>query len=114
MKPTIRTISECAICTMKAQGIENPEDFVLAQYQLSTDAMRIPIPLDIDDALTSGVLVLYPEARLEQDGVIPQSGGVVGTVRSIFKVLGLIKPVDSEPVVSKEVAKVKRKRGLYE
>jgi len=114
MKSTIRSITKCQICIMKEQGIENPEEHVLAQYQLSTDANHLPVPLDMDDAMSSGVLILYPEARLEQDGIVPQSGGVVGTVRSIFKVLGLIKPVEEEPVISKEVAKVKRKRGLYE
>ena len=110
----IRTVTKCQICIMKEQGIENPEDHVLAQYQLSQDANRIPVPLDLDDAMSSGVLILYPEARLEQDGVIPQSGGVVGTVKSIFKVLGLIKPEDPVPVKSKETAVQKRKRGLYE
>lgn len=99
---------------MKENGIENPEDYVLPQYQLSMDKDRIPIPLDIGDEMQSGVLMLYPEERLEQDGIVPQSGGVVGTVKSIFKVLGLYKPPDEEPVKSKEVAIKKRKRGLYD
>lgn len=101
---------------MKEQGIENPEDHVLTQYVLSSDVNRLPMPLD-DDGFEQGILMLYPEDKLEQTGVIPQSGGVVGTVKAIFRAFGFAKPqeqVEAERPPSKAVANSKVRRGsLY-
>lgn len=93
-----------------------PEDHVLNQYQISADMNRIPIPVN-DDGLEQGVLMLYPEEGLEQTGILPQSGGVVGTVRAIFRAFGFIKPREQiilEEVPSKGVARSKRSGGLWE
>jgi hypothetical protein len=119
--PQIRSIKKCAICVLKAQGVENPEDVVLAQYALP-DPTKPPIPLDYDVAAQSGVLLLYPDAVLEEQGLVTaQSGGVVGTVKSIFKALSLfgskppqeIKEEEEEPLRSTELAREKRGTGLY-
>ena len=76
---------------------------------------RIPVP--IDDSLENGVLMLYPEEFSEQQGMLPQTGGVVGTVRAIFRSFGFMKPkeeVIAEEPVSKSIAKGKHGGGLYE
>ena len=87
----IRSIKSCAICELKKQGVLNPEDYVLPQYAMP-DPTKPPIPLDYDIAAQSGVLLLEPDQELIEDGgLIPQTGGVVGTVKSIFRVLGFGK-----------------------
>jgi hypothetical protein len=97
-------------------GVIHPEDNVLNQYQISADANRIPVPVN-DDGLEQGILMLYPEEFSEQQGMLPQSGGVVGTVRAIFRSFGFFKPkevVIQEEPVSKAVAKSKHGGGLYQ
>jgi hypothetical protein len=111
--PTIRTVTKCAICWAKEQGIENPEDHVLAQYRLP-DPMSPPVPIDVDQDIAQGVLMLYPEASLAEDGRVPSSGGVIGTVKSIFRALGFAQPKDVEPEPSKTIAVGKRRKGLYD
>lgn len=111
--PTIRTVTQCAICRLKEEGILDPEDHVLAQYRLP-DPMGPPVPIDIDDELSQGVLMLYPESKLEEDGRVPSTGGVMGTVRSIFKALGFLQPKEAEPAPSKTIATGKRRKGLYD
>lgn len=61
--------------------------------------------------------MLYPEEMSEQQGMLPQSGGVVGTVRAIFRSFGFVKPKEviiQEETASKSVAKGKRGGGLYQ
>jgi len=113
-RPVIRTVTKCQICILKEQGVENPEDYVLPQYYLSTDPNKLPIPIDADMSLEGGILVLNPPGS-ESTGMekIPQSGGLFGTVRSLFKVLGF-KPQEKEKPVSQKVAKEKRTGGLYD
>lgn len=111
----IRSIDKCAICVAKEQGIENPEDYILHQYVLGTDANRLPVPLE-DDELTAGVLMLYPEEQLEQTGILPASGGVFGTVKAIFRAFGFAKTkeeVKEEEPISTSIARKKRGKGLY-
>jgi hypothetical protein len=77
---------------------------------------RIPVPIN-DDGFERGILMLYPEEFSEQQGMLPQSGGVVGTVRAIFRSFGFFKPkeqVIQEETVSRSVAKSKHGGGLYE
>lgn len=76
---------------------------------------RIPVPIN-DDGLEQGILMLYPEEMSEQQGMLPQSGGVVGTVRAIFRAFGFFKSkevVIQEEPASKSVARGKRGLGLY-
>src|SRR5579864_2342338 len=87
---TIRSVTKCAICIAKEQGVENPEDYVLTQYAMP-DPTKPPVPIEMDDSLYGGVLMLYPESVQEQTGIIPLAGGVVGTVKSIFRTLGFGK-----------------------
>ena len=70
----------------------------------------------------AGILLLYPEAKFEEEGVVPISGGVVGTVKSIFRALGFqgknpVTPIGEteleEHPESKELAESKRGTGLY-
>lgn len=110
----------CAICILKEQGVLNPEDYVLPQYAIP-DPTKPPVPIDMSDELAAGILLLYPEAQLEEEGVVPFSGGVVGTVKSIFRALGFKgkqPPSVGEPQVeenppSKEIAMAKKGTGLY-
>lgn len=112
----IRSVTKCQICMLKEQGVLNPEDHVLPQYVLSSDPNRIPVPLDIDH--DGGILLLYPEEKYENEGRLPQSGGVVGTVKSIFRAFGFGKPpeekeVEVNPPQSLVTARSKRGSGLY-
>jgi hypothetical protein len=120
---TVRSVTKCQICLLKEQGVLNPEDAVLPQYILSSDHNRIPVPIEAgQDDLQAGVLMLYPEMALEETGQIPQSGGFVGTVRSMFRAFGFIKPktkkqADNEAIAttpSLAVARSKRHKGLFE
>jgi len=118
---TIRSVTKCAICIAKEQGVENPEDYVLTQYAMP-DPTKPPVPIEMDDSLYGGVLMLYPESVQEQTGIIPLAGGVVGTVKSIFRTLGFGKgdespvvpsPETGDGTVSQELARSKRGTGLY-
>ena len=97
---------------LKEQGIENPEDYVLTQYYMSNDPTKLPTPIDADTSLEGGILVLNPEES-GTDGDIPQVGGLFGTIKSMFRVIGFQKKVEEVPV-SKDVAKRKRSGGLYD
>lgn len=110
MNPQFRTVTKCAICLLKEQGVENPEDHVLAQYYLSNDPNKLPIPIDADTSLEGGILLLSKEDEVDK---LPIVGGLFGTVRSLFRAIGFTKPVEEVPV-SKDVAKRKRTGGLYD
>lgn len=119
----IRSVMKCQICILKDQGVENPEDYVLPQYVLSSDHNRIPVPLNAgEDDLQAGVLMLYPEMALEETGQVPQSGGFIGTVRTMFRAFGFNKPVSKkqaekeqmEVTPSLSVARSKRRKGVFE
>ena len=111
IRPTIRTVTKCAICVAKEQGIENPEDHILAQYYLSNDPNKLPTPIDADMSAEGGILLLQPNAeQLDSNGNPLQSGGLVGTVKSLFRVLGFAKSEEPEPA-SRERAVSKRKGG---
>lgn len=103
---------------MKATGQKLPEgttaeDFVLTQYYLSNDPNKIPTPIDADLSQESGILILNPETAEEGKQFKPSVGGLFGTVKSMFKVLGFAQK-EEEPPQSREVAKKKRaKDGLY-
>jgi hypothetical protein len=111
INPIIRSVTACQICIMKEQGIENPEDHVLTSYQLTSGVDGLPIPMDADISQEGGVLVLYPESDPRQKK-LPMVGGLFGSVRSLFKVLGFDMP-EKEPPPSQEVAERKGHTGLY-
>lgn len=106
---------------MKKQGVKNPEEHVLTQYYMPSGD-RPPIPIDADDYEMQGMLILNPEEgeALDKTGRLPLAGGVIGTVKSLFRTLGFVfsdgKPVDKveepEPE-SRAIAKTKRRGGLY-
>jgi len=106
----IRSITKCAICVLKEQGVVNAEDHVLTQYYMSNDPTRIPTPIDADTSLEGGILLLNKD---DPEDNTSQSGGFFGTVRSLFKAAGFMKD-QAEVPVSKEVAKRKRTGGLYD
>jgi len=108
VRPVIRTVSECKVCELTAQGVVDAEKLVTQQYVMS-DPLSPPVPFNGDDPL----FVLYPEMEVEQ-GKIPPSGGVVGTVMSFFRALGLPKGPEGPPPASKTIAKRNRSGGLYE
>ena len=116
--PQIRSVTKCMICVLKEQGVANAEDHVLTQYYMSNDPTKIPTPIDADMSLEGGILLLNqnPEQDSEK-GIIPQTGGLFGTVRSLFKTIGFALTSNEEPPASKETAKRKRmgsgESGLY-
>ena len=111
IKPQIRTVTKCAIGVCKEQGMENPEDHVLAQYYLSNDPNKLPTPIDFDASSEGGMLLLYPNTeKVDSHGNPMQSGGLFGTVKSLFRVLGFAKSEEPEPA-SREVSVRKRKGG---
>jgi hypothetical protein len=109
--PTIRTVSRCQLCILKAQGVLNAEDYVLAQYMLP-DATKPPVPIDIDDSIAAGVLLLYPEERMKRGEIVPQTGGVIGTIKSMFRTLGFQQQAPKAPEPSKTMASEKR-TGIF-
>lgn len=81
---------------------------------MSNDPTKIPTPIDADMSLEGGILLLNPdEKQNNEQGIIPQTGGLFGTVRSLFKVFGF-EQKENEVPVSKEIAKKKRTGGLYD
>jgi len=106
----IGSVNKCALCVLKAQGVVNAEDYILPQYKIPSTGF--PIPLDYDDSLAAGILMLNPEEKLDPNQPIPQVGGIVGTVRSVFRVIGfaISKPV--EVIKSVQLASEKR-TGLF-
>lgn len=102
---------------MKEEGILNPEDNVLIQYRLNNEMHQLPMAVDIDDVGLNGILCLYPENQLETNGFIAQAGGVVGTVRSVFRAIGFGKPSQEETRAaeppSKQAGRKRRGTGLY-
>lgn len=107
--PRIRSVSKCALCVLKASGVEMPpgkqaEDYILAQY-LIPGPDKPPVPIDLDDSIAAGVLMLYPEERMATEGPIPQVGGIIGTIRSVFRTIVPWKPKDEAPPPSKQIAK---------
>jgi hypothetical protein len=103
INPTIRSVTKCQLCVLKEQGVVNAEDYVLAQYMLP-DASKPPVPIDIDDSIAAGVLLLYPEERLKEGQPIPQVGGIIGTIRQMFRTLGFAQSKPAEPPPSKVIA----------
>lgn len=89
----------------------NAEDYVLAQYMLP-DSSKPPIPIDIDDSIAAGVLLLYPEERLKLGEPIPQVGGIIGTVKQMFRTLGFAKEKPAETPPSKVIAQTGR-TGIF-
>lgn len=113
VNPLIKTISKCKICEMKEQGIENPEDFVLAQYYLSNDPNKLPTPIDTDVSNEGGILIMYPDEEPKNGEPVPYVGGLFGTLKSFFRVRGFEQKKE-EVTVSRDVAKRKRTGGLYD
>ena len=108
--PTIRSVSKCALCALKEQGVVNAEDYVLAQYRMPGPD-KPPVPIDIDDSIASGVLLLYPEETMKAGEHIPQIG-IIGTIKQMFRTLGFQQSRPVEPVQSKQLASTKRS-GLF-
>jgi hypothetical protein len=112
--PQVRTVTKCQICILKEQGVPDAEEHVLTQYYMSNDPTRIPTPIDADMSLEGGILLLNQSPDQDSEkGRIPQTGGLFGTVRSLFKVFGF-EQKEAEVPVSKEIAKRKRTGGLYD
>jgi hypothetical protein len=105
--PVIRSVSKCQLCILKEQGVVNAEDYVLPQY-LIPDASKPPVPIDIDDSIAGGVLLLYPEERMMKGELVPQTGGVIGTIKSVFRTLGFPRLLPKTQAPSKVMASEKR------
>ena len=108
--PLITSVQKCQMCVLKEQGVINAEDYVLAQYRIPDTGF--PVPISYEDELASGVLLINPEERFDPNTPTPPVGGIVGTVRSVFRVLGFALPKPVEAVKSKQMATEKR-AGLF-
>ena len=91
-------MTQCAIC----QGY--PPENVLSQY-VQTDPSKIPIPL-VDPA--DEVVTLYPEERIEA------KIGKWGFLRPLYRAIAWITEPAPEAPVSKQIAKRKKNKGLFE
>lgn len=109
--PIFLSVTKCALCVLKAQGVVNAEDYVLAQYRIPTAPGSLPIPVDIDDSMAAGVLLLNPEEKLAEGEPIPQLG-VIGTIKSMFRTVGFMKPKPEEVPQSVKIA-TERRSGLF-
>lgn len=107
--PNILSVTKCALCVLKEQGVVNAEDYILAQYRIPHEGM--PIPVDYDDSIAGGVLLLNPEEKLAEGVPIPQIG-VIGTIKSMFRNIGFRKAPVVEPAKSTTLATEKR-TGLF-
>lgn len=118
VRPTITTVSKCALCIAYEQGIPNPEKAVLPQY-IIVDPTQPPIPLNEED---DPLEALYPELASEEakKKKIPMVGGMVGTAKAIFRAIipeSWLKPAEEQPkevLLSKTVTRKKRGGGLFE
>lgn len=99
----------CAICVLKAQGVLKPEDYVLPQYFM-LDATLAPVPT----AKADDIFLMFPEEETDEYKLAPTAGGVVGTLKNIFRTLGLYPSNEQKPEVekSKQLAREKRKTTL--
>jgi len=110
--PTIMSVTKCQLCVLKEQGIINAEDYVLAQYKFPGPD-KPPVPIDADDSIAGGVLLLYPEEKMEQGAFIPPVGGIIGTVKQMFRTLGFALAKPAEPPKSKQIATETGRTGLF-
>ncbi len=103
----IRSVSKCAVCMLTEQGVKDAEKYVLPQYVM-TDPTKPPIPLyaQMEDA----EFEMFPE---ERDNRVKSSGGVVGTVKAIYRALGFGREPEPTPPKSKITVR-QRKTGLYD
>ena len=106
----IRSVVKCAICVLKAEGVENPEDRVLPQY-LMFDPMKPPIPIDAEG--DGAIVNLFPEEKVEF-GRIPSSGGIAGTAKALYRALGFGKPKPVHPPSQKTATKRRKDSSLFE
>jgi hypothetical protein len=105
------SVTKCANCMLKEKGVINSEDFVLAQYRLP-DSNSLPIPIDMDDSIAGGVLLLYPDEKIHDGEQIPQTGGIIGTVRSMFRTIGFALPKPVKEIGSRVLA-TRNRSGLF-
>ena len=100
----IRSVSKCAICVLKEQGVMDAEQHVLTQY-VQLDPTKPPIPRDAEGE--DSIFILYPE---EKDNRVRSSGGIIGTAKAVYRALGFGKEPDGEVPESRKTA-VRRRRG---
>ena len=110
-----RTVSKCAICVLHEQGVKNPEDYVLAQY-IQTDPTKPPVPLNAESP--EFMYEIFPDER-PQEGEQPKQTGVMGTIQSIFRVIGFGKQIaekkKAEPLPkSRRIAEERKKTTLFD
>ena len=99
----IRSVEKCAICILREQGVENPEEVVLQQYFMF-DPTKPPVPVDAEG--DNVILNLFPEEK-QEFARMPSSGGIAGTVKAIYRAVGfkIAKVIEEK---SQKVAKKRR------
>lgn len=97
-------MSKCAVCVLTEQGVKDAEKYVLPQYVIS-DPTKPPVPVDV--ALDNAEFQMFPE---EQDTRVRNVGGVVGTVKAVFRALGFGKEEEPEAPESRKTA-IRRRKG---
>ena len=105
-----RSIAKCAICVLAEQGIFDAESKVLPQY-IMFDPLKPPVPLDAEG--DSAIVNLFPEERMQAGYPVQSSGGVAGTVKSIFRAIGFAKPKPVQTESQKVATKRRRESSLF-
>lgn len=93
----------------------NAEEYVLPQY-IQTDPTKPPVPLDAESP--DYLYEIFPDEKPEPGMPAPLTG-VMGTVRSVFKAIGLFQaatPEEKEKAIpkSRKVARRRQKSTLFD
>lgn len=104
-----RSVVKCLLCQLKEAGVEDPESKVLPQYYMF-DPTKPPVPLNAES--DDVILNLFPEEKQEFMRM-PSSGGVAGTVKSIFRAVGFGKPKVEQSTSQKTAAKRRKESSLF-
>jgi hypothetical protein len=117
----IRSINKCAVCDLQAAGVTDAEKYVLPQYRMTWDINRGPVPIDAEGPEV--MFDIFPEERPPEGEAPPRVGGIMGTVKSVFRALGFSKEpqvvingkvIPTEVPKSRQAAIRKRKSTLYD
>lgn len=76
----------------------------------------MPIPIYDPEYEASGLTMMYPEEAYDGSSPLPSTGGIMGTVKSVFRAFGFARSkeeIKNEEPVSKSTARKKRGTGLY-
>ena len=111
----MRSIAKCAICVLREQGVTDPEKLVLPQY-VALDPTKPPVPFGAENA--EMYFDMFPEERPVEGETPPPTGGVMGTPRGVYRVMGfakeIIKKLAELRPKSRKVAERNERKSVFE